>query len=103
MKVASTSSADDVKLRLCFFVKVLKARGLKVAGGNMMGSVDGVEGSCGFLGRIGWAGVPKAGDDDGMISAPRGFEGADGSARTCADAPAAIIFELTCSTFLSLY
>ena len=66
MKVANACSADDVSVRLCFFVNTRNARGLRVAGGKRMGSIDGLKGSEGFAIRIGWTGVLKAGDDEGM-------------------------------------
>ena len=58
-------------MRLCFLVKVRKARGLRLAGGRRMGRIVGIEGlnagggirfSRGFMG---WTGVPKAGLDEG--------------------------------------
>lgn len=66
MNVANNCSADDVKVRLCFFVNVRKARGRKVAGGRSMGSMEGLGGSLGGGARIGWTGVPKAGEDEGI-------------------------------------
>ncbi len=61
-------------MRLCFFVNVRKARGLRVAGGIWMGRIEGFgcKGSGGVLERIGWTGVPKAGEEEGMGS---GFAG----------------------------
>ena len=71
MNVARAASADDVSVRLCFLVKVRKASGRSVAGGRRTGNI--VEGlncgggiGCVLLGRIGCAGVPKAGDEDGI-------------------------------------
>jgi hypothetical protein len=71
MKVASAANADEVSVRLCFLVKVLKASGLNVAGGSKMGNiVEGLNwgGAMGLArrGRIGCAGVPKAGEEDGI-------------------------------------
>ena len=63
MKLANACSADDVSVRLCFFVNVRNARGLRVAGGRSMGSTDGLDGSEGLAIRIGWTGVLKAGDE----------------------------------------
>lgn len=65
MKEAKACSADDVSVRLCFFVKVLKARGRRVAGGRMMGRI-GAFGALTAKGFSGWAGVPKAGEEEGM-------------------------------------
>ena len=53
MKVESACSADDVSVRLCFFVNVRKAKGLKVAGGKSIGNIDGLDGSGGLNIRIG--------------------------------------------------
>jgi len=71
--VASTCNADDVRVRLCFFVKVLKARGLKVAGGSRIGSMLAFAraGAGTLKGLIRCAGVPNAGEEEGM-----GFRGA---------------------------
>lgn len=71
MKDESDASAEDVKVKLCFFVKVLKASGLKVAGGSSIGKiVAGLNwgGGIGFdlLGIMGCAGVPNAGEEDGI-------------------------------------
>lgn len=73
MKVASTCKALEVNVRLCFLVNVLKARGLKVAGGRMIGSMLAFAGiAAGLKGLIGCAcGVPNAGEEEGM-----GFKGA---------------------------
>lgn len=70
--MAKTCKADDVRVRLCFFVKVRKARGRKVAGGRRIGSILPLVGTAAALnGRIGCAGVAKAGDEEGI-----GFAGA---------------------------
>ena len=53
IKVANNCSADDVSVRLCFFVNVRKANGLRVAGGNSMGKIDGLDGSEALVIRIG--------------------------------------------------
>ena len=53
MKVANACSADDVSVRLCFFVNVRKAKGLRVAGGKIMGNIDGLDGSGALEIRIG--------------------------------------------------
>lgn len=66
MNVANNCSADDVSVRLCFFVNVRKARGRSVAGGISIGSIDGLDVSGGFEIRIGWTGVPKAGEEEGI-------------------------------------
>jgi hypothetical protein len=67
MKVASTCRADEVKVRLYFLVNVLKARGLKVAGGNIIGRMLAFGAAAAELkDLIGCTGVPKAGDDDGI-------------------------------------
>jgi hypothetical protein len=71
MNVASAASADDVRVRLCFLVKVLNASGRKVAGGSRIGRiVEGLNcgGAIGFVlrGKIGCAGVPKAGEEEGI-------------------------------------
>ena len=73
MKVAKAWRAEEVRVRLCFFVKVRKAKGRSVAGGSKMGNIEGFEGSSGgLLSRRGWTGVPKAGEDEGMGSGPAG-------------------------------
>src|SRR5688572_22875455 len=64
MKDASSCNAEDVNVRECFFVKARKARGLKVAGGRMMGSIAAF-GTFMLNGLRGWTGVPKAGEDEG--------------------------------------
>lgn len=73
MNVANNCSAEDVSVRLCFFVKVRKAIGRSVAGGRSMGNIEGLGGSGGLYGRIGWTGVPKAGEEEGMGFDSRGF------------------------------
>ncbi|TGO46023.1 hypothetical protein BOTNAR_0619g00050 [Botryotinia narcissicola] len=71
IKVANTCNADDVNVKLCFFVKVRKASGLKVAGGRRIGRIlaFGIGAPAGLKGRIGCTGVANAGDDEGI-----GFE-----------------------------
>lgn len=66
MKVANACSADDVRVRLCFFVNVRKAKGLRVVGGRITGNIDGLDGSGALELRIGLTGVLKAGDEEGM-------------------------------------
>lgn len=60
-------------VKSCFLVKVRKAKGRSSAGGMRTGRTDDFP--CRVFGllpvRTGRAGVPKAGEDDGMISAPR--------------------------------
>jgi hypothetical protein len=86
MNVARTCSAVEVRVKLCFFVNVRKARGRRVAGGNSTGSMLGFDTGA-TNGRIGCAGVAKAGEEDGMglsgagvgggrkMGAARGFSG----------------------------
>lgn len=75
-----------MRVRLCFLVNVLNASGRNVAGGSSIGRT--VDFATGFKaggarigavlrGLMGWAGVPKAGDEDGMGSAvtAEGFSG----------------------------
>jgi hypothetical protein len=72
MNVAKTCRAEEVRVKLCFLVKVLKARGLKVAGGRRIGSILAfTAAAAGLKLLIGSAGVPNAGDDEGI-----GFDGA---------------------------
>ena len=68
IKSASDCNACEVRVRLCFFVKILNASGLRVAGGRRIGRIVGTRG-CGTLLRIGWTGVPKAGEDEGSAFA----------------------------------
>lgn len=67
IKVANNCKAEDVSVRLCFFVNVRNANGRNVAGGRIMERmlVFAVAGT-GLNGFIGYAGVPKAGDEEGM-------------------------------------
>ena len=76
MNDANNCKEGEVKVRLCFFVKVRNANGLKVAGGSIigrtLGALAGTEISNLLTGfTIGCTGVPNAGDDDGI-----GFTGA---------------------------
>ena len=64
MKDASSWRADDVRVSECFFVNVRNASGRRVAGGSMMGRIAAL-GALTLKGFSGWAGVPKAGDDEG--------------------------------------
>ena len=77
MKDANAWRAEDVRVRLCFLVKVRNASGRRVAGGRSIGrTVDFAAGlSAGgaligavLRGLIGWTGVPNAGDEEGMRS-----------------------------------
>ncbi len=78
MNVARLCRADEFKVRLCFFVKVRKASGRKVGGGSSIGRTVGIDGlnaggggggrAC--AGRIGWAGVQNAGEDDKATLSP---------------------------------
>ena len=59
-------------MRLYFFVKVRKARGLSVAGGNIIGRTVGALKFGGGMGSVFLdgsitAGVPNAGEDDGIM------------------------------------
>jgi hypothetical protein len=61
-----------VRVKLCFLVKVRKAKGRNVAGGRRTGSMLAFAAAVVTLnGRIGCTGVPNAGDDEGI-----GFNGA---------------------------
>lgn len=64
MKEASSCSADEVRVRECFFVNVRKASGRRVAGGRMMGRIAAL-GALMLNGFGGWTGVPNAGEEDG--------------------------------------
>jgi hypothetical protein len=86
MKVANAPKADEVRVRLCFFVNVRKASGRNVAGGSRMGSTVGFAAglSAGgarigavLRGLMGCTGVPKAGEEEGIgLSGTReGFSG----------------------------
>jgi hypothetical protein len=68
MKVANSCSAGEVSVRLCFLVNVLKASGLRVAGGRRMGRIVAFVGAT-ENGFSEWVGVANAGDDEGI-----GFE-----------------------------
>jgi hypothetical protein len=72
MNVAKTCRAEEVSVKLCFLVNVLKARGRKVAGGRRIGSILAFTAApAGLNCLMGYAGVPNAGDDEGI-----GFNGA---------------------------
>jgi hypothetical protein len=61
-----------VSVKLCFLVKVLKAKGRKVAEGRIIGSMLAFVGIAAALKeRIGCTGVANAGEEDGI-----GFSGA---------------------------
>ena len=64
MKEASSCKAEDVSVKECFLVKVRNARGRRVAGGRMIGSIAAL-GALTLKGLSGWTGVPNAGEDDG--------------------------------------
>lgn len=64
MKDASSCSAEDVRVRECFFVNVRKASGRSVAGGSMMGRMPTL-GALTLNGFRGWTGVANDGDDEG--------------------------------------
>jgi hypothetical protein len=56
-----------VSVKLCFFVKVRKAKGLSVAGGRIIGRMLALGGIAATLkGRMGCAGVANAGEDEGI-------------------------------------
>lgn len=75
-----------MSVRLCFLVNVRKASGRKVAGGKRIGktvdlaggfSAGGARIAATLRGLMGWAGVPKAGDDEGIgfAGTAEGFSG----------------------------
>ena len=69
MKAASSARLDELRVRLCFLVKVRKARGRRAAGGREMGSTAcraGAGPGVAVKDFRGWAGVPKAGEEEGM-------------------------------------
>jgi hypothetical protein len=78
MKVARHCKAEDVNVRLYFLVSERKATGRKVCGGRRMGRMveggrwapDAAKACVGFTGLLarGYAGVPKAGEEDGTGS-----------------------------------
>ena len=81
MNVASAASAEALRVRLCFFVKVLNASGRSVGGGRRVGKMVGICGlnagggggglaACGAGMRR--SGVANAGDDEGAASVGRG-------------------------------
>lgn len=86
INVANTCKAEEARVKLCFLVKVRKARGRNVAGGRRIGSMLPLMGTAVTLnGRIGCAGVAKAGEEEGI-----GLAGVDvggglkmGAARGC--------------------
>lgn len=56
-----------MRVKLCFFVNVRNANGRRVAGGSIIGSMLALAGAGpGLKGLIGYAGVPKAGEEDGI-------------------------------------
>lgn len=57
-------------------VKVRKASGLSVAGGRIIGRTAAFAGAGGWNGLSGWAGVAKAGDEDGIAVDGAAFLGA---------------------------
>lgn len=65
MKDARACRAEDVSVKLCFLVNVRNASGRRVAGGRMMGRIAAL-GALTAKGLRGWAGVPKAGEEEGM-------------------------------------
>jgi hypothetical protein len=72
MNVAKACRAEEVRVKLCFLVNVLNARGRNVAGGRRIGRILAFTGAAvGLKARTGYAGVPKAGDEEGI-----GFNGA---------------------------
>ena len=57
-----------MRVKLCFLVKVRKAMGRSVAGGRAIGRIeDLIGGSIGLCKPMGCTGVPKPGEDEGMI------------------------------------
>lgn len=66
MNVARTCKAEDVSVRLCFFVKVRNASGLRVAGGSNMGRMLGFDREGRLKGRTGCTGVANPGDEEGI-------------------------------------
>ena len=67
--VARACNEEDVIVRLCRFVKVLKATGLRVVAGNAMGRMGAalvVAVPLVTTGRTGWRGVANAGEEEGM-------------------------------------
>lgn len=84
MKVANACNAEDVSVRLCFLVKVRNASGRKVAGGSRIGktaafgcNAGGARMAATRRGLMGCAGVPKAGEDEGIgfAGTAEGFSG----------------------------
>lgn len=71
MNVARPCNADELRVKLCFFVNVRNANGLRVGGGSKIGNIvaicglnaGGGGGRWAMLG-IGWTGVANAGDDE---------------------------------------
>ena len=66
MNVAKSCRAEDVSVSSCFLVNVRKARGRRMAGGIRIGNVDGFDVPVFFTPLIGWTGVLKAGEEDGI-------------------------------------
>lgn len=57
---------EDVRVKLCFLVKVLKVRGWSVGGGRIIGRIVVLVGVGGWKGCKGWVGVVKVGEEDGI-------------------------------------
>jgi hypothetical protein len=86
MNVANSWRVVDERVRLCFLVNVRKATGRSMDGGKRIGRTDVFPGRrLGFPDRIGRAGVPKAGEDEGMSesSLPREGSAAFGVDENC--------------------
>lgn len=72
MNVASDCNAGELRVRLCFFVKVRNASGRRDVAGKRIGRIVGIDGlnagcAIGLLGGLkGCSGVPNAGEDDGI-------------------------------------
>ena len=75
MNVASACKAVDVSVRPYFFVKVRKDSGRKLAGGIRTGSTEGFAWTSDPALWIGYAGLPKAGDEEGTSSRSAALRG----------------------------
>ena len=65
-----------MRVKLCFFVNVRKAKGLKVAGGSKIGSILDFDGAAETLkGLMGCAGVAKPGEEEGIGFKSAGLDG----------------------------